>query len=68
MEGFGIGFSLAIIICAFLPNTAVTKEEWEWATSSCAANGGFDEIRGAGSIRSASVTCKNGADFKLARP
>lgn len=68
MEGFVIGFALAIILCALLPNTAVTKDEWQWATTSCAANGGFDQIRGSGSIRSASVTCKNGADFKMARP
>lgn len=68
MEGLGIGFALAIILCALLPNTAVTKDEWQWATTSCAANGGFDQMRGSGSIRSASVTCKNGADFKMARP
>lgn len=67
MEGFWVGVFLVAIICAFLPNTPVSEQEWNWAVSSCAANGGFESMRGEGFISSAAVTCRNGAAFKMAK-
>lgn len=63
MEGFLSGLVLALIICALLPNTSVTKKEYEWAANRCEANGGVLHVRGEGSIRSLSVVCHNGAKF-----
>lgn len=60
---FGIGLLLALIFCAFLPNTAVTPEEWQFAEKSCVTNGGVEYTRGSGVIRSQKVICNNGAEF-----
>ncbi len=63
MEGFLSGLALALIVGALLPNTSVTKEEYEWSYARCEANGGVAYVRGEGAIRALSVICQNGAKF-----
>lgn len=62
MEGFAIGFALASIVSAFLPNTAVTAAEWGAAAGICENNGGVQYVRGEGAIRSLKVVCNNGVE------
>lgn len=60
---FLIGLLLCAILCAFAPNTAVTSDEWAFASKSCQNNGGVKYTRGQGSIRAQQVVCVNGAEF-----
>lgn len=60
---FFTGVVLSAIVGALIPNTSVTELEWEFASKSCAVNGGVDYTRGSGMIRSQKVVCKNMAEF-----
>lgn len=60
---FFIGFILCALVCAFIPNTAVTNNEWKYASESCKNDGGVHYTRGAGAIRAQKVICANGAEF-----
>lgn len=64
MEEFVLGFAVALILAAFLPNTAVTAKEWELASAVCAHNDGVQHVRGEGAIRQLKVVCRNGVEAR----